>query len=193
MDAAKKTLRIFRCIPTYEGNVREEPAGSCTVIDTRTLLTALHVVDNPDYSYKVQIGTRMLKLKIGPIVQGLDVVRLTVSEDIGIAPIEMDYAPLRVGDKHFISGFAWGEHEVQRHGIVEGFASRPVYRDDFFCYVESTAFVQGGMSGGCVIRNGKMVGVVIESWINREGSIFISAMAFQSVLDNTPLSLNGVS
>lgn len=183
---AAQTLRIWQ-VRMVDGEKTGYALGSCTVIGRRTILTALHVVSEPGYQYELEISLdrpRLLLTESSPRVDGLDLMTMTVPDDIGITPMKIDVRPLRIGDHIIASGYAMGKDEVQRHGAVQGFISRSTFIDNFFCFVEIGAQVTPGMSGGPIVRDGKLVGVIIQRYnINGEG-IFISSKGITVLLNS---------
>ncbi|MDA7946859.1 MAG: trypsin-like peptidase domain-containing protein [Hyphomicrobiaceae bacterium] len=153
---------VVSVLPEWPPDARrsEEPEGSgVVVLDGKTIVTALHVVDR---ARSVRIRTRdgkILKARLSGRDRATDIATLTI--DTALPPITPGDGEPHLGDRVCAIGNAFGLGLSVTCGVVSGLNRAGVGFNRVEDFVQTDAAVNPGASGGALVTDkGEFVGLL---------------------------------
>lgn len=172
-NLSKAIVKIYTVYTKYDYDVpwqiskQEEKSGSGCIISGKRILTNAHVIANQRFVQVKRAGeVKKYVAEVEFVAHDCDLAILKVSDDsffTGAEPIAIGNLA-KMQDKVAVYGFPKGGDELC---ITEGVVSRIEYQH----YVHSSAYllacqidaaINAGNSGGPVIKNGEIVGIVFQ-------------------------------
>ena len=159
----EKAMRsVVSVLPEWPPDARrvEEPEGSgVIVLDGKTIVTALHVVDR---ARSIRIRTRdgmVLEARLTGRDRATDIATLTV--ETALPPIAPTREELDLGDKVCAIGNAFGLGLSVTCGVVSGLNRAGIGFNRVEDFVQTDAAVNPGASGGALVTGeGEFVGML---------------------------------
>ena len=135
------------------------------VNDTGLAVTNYHVIED-SYSQKIQLANSNKKYNVKKIV------KYNSTQDWAIIQVDISgNSYLSIGDASTVVGgakiFAIGSPLGLQNTISEGIISNPKRRDDGIDYIQITAAISNGSSGGALInKHGEAIGITAAYYVN---------------------------
>lgn len=159
---AESLKSVVSVLPEWPPDAQrtEEPEGSgVVVLDGRTVLTALHVVDKA-LSVKVRTSDgEILEARISGRDRATDIAALTIDRSLPV--IDWSSVEPAVGEKVCAIGNAFGLGLSVTCGVVSGLHRSGIGFNAVEDFVQTDAAVNPGSSGGALVTGeGKFVGLL---------------------------------
>lgn len=160
LDAAMRS--VVSVLPEWPADVRrnEEPEGSgVVVLDGKTILTALHIVDRAKSIRVRTVDGDVIPAKLKGRDRATDIAALTVEQTLpAISWAESEPA---LGEKVCAIGNAFGLGLSVSCGVVSGLHRAGIGFNAVEDFVQTDAAVNPGSSGGALVSGeGKLVGLL---------------------------------
>ena len=172
----------------YSSNDENYYSGSGFGVNSHILVTNYHVVENMK-SIFIKIGDSYSHATIKSFDKGLDIAILKVDSIIGACEVYNDIK--NVGDDVIAYGYPNIDIQGQSIKATKGIISSKFgYQDNVITY-QIDAAIQHGNSGGPLVSDNKVVGVVVSMLENAQNvnfaikSIFVAAMLKAADIQNT--------
>lgn len=153
---------VVSVLPEWPANAKrlEEPEGSgVAILDGKTVVTALHIVDR---ALSIRIRTakgRIMPAKLVGLDRATDIAILSM--DASLAPIELSRRDPALGQPVCAVGNAFGLGLSVTCGVVSGIHRAGMGFNAIEDFVQTDAAVNPGASGGALVtRDGKLVGLL---------------------------------
>ena len=160
LDAAMRS--VVSVLPEWPPDLRriEEPEGSgVVVLDGKTIVTALHVVDKARAIHVRTRDGRILKARLGGRDRATDIATLSI--DTALPPIAMKPETPGLGDRVCAIGNAFGLGLSVTCGVVSGLNRAGIGFNRVEDFVQTDAAVNPGASGGALVTDkGEFVGLL---------------------------------
>lgn len=165
--AAAETLdqamqSVVSVLPEWPPDIRriEEPEGSgVVVLDGKTIVTALHVVDKARAVHVRTRDGRILKARLAGRDRATDIATLSI--DTALPPIAMTRETPGLGEKVCAIGNAFGLGLSVTCGVVSGLNRAGIGFNRVEDFVQTDAAVNPGSSGGALVTDkGEFVGLL---------------------------------
>lgn len=177
---------VVSVLPEWPPDARrlEEPEGSgVVVLDGRTIVTALHVVDKA-LSIRVRtIGGDILAARVSGRDRATDIATLKI--DTALPPIQPAGSEPGLGEKVCAIGNAFGLGVSVSCGVVSGLHRAGVGFNRVEDFIQTDAAVNPGSSGGALVTaQGKFIGLLSAIFTKKSDANIGINFAVSSALTN---------